>query len=120
MNFEQDSRFKKELKSLAKKYRNLTKDLGIFQQVHRSVHDIKVDEGFKRNFFANNKATFLHTNRDTQKSIVKARMDSSDLNNKRLRVIYYVDLQKKRIVLLEIYAKNKKDNEDASRWREYI
>ena len=87
--------------------------------VHKSLHAPKVDKDFKRNFFNSNNATILRESNDKQIGIVKARLDSRDLNSKALRVVYCYDLNKKRITLIEIYAKNQKANEDKKRWQEY-
>ena len=119
MNFDQDSKFSKELKSLCKKHKSLAKDLGNFQLVHQSLYAPAVDKDFKRNFFNSNKAAILRESNDRRIGIVKARLDSRDLNSKALRVIYCYDLNKQKITLIELYAKNQKDNEDKKRWQEY-
>ena len=120
MNFEEDLRFAKELKKLCKKYKQLAEDLKLFRLVHGSLRTSEASDDFKRNFFAGNNAISLHRSRDGRVNIVKARLDSRDLNNKALRVIYCCTVQEKKIILIEIYAKNQRSNEDKKRWREYM
>ena len=120
MSFDQDPKFIKELKGLCKKHKRLAKDLGVFQLVHKTLHTPEVDKDFKRNFFNSNNATILRESSDRRLGVVKARLDSRDLNSKALRVIYCYDLNKKKITLIEIYAKSQRVNEDKKRWQKYI
>lgn len=120
MSFDQDPKFIKELKSLRKKHKRLAQDLEVFQLVHKSLHVSEVDKDFRRNFFNSNNAAILRKSSDRRLGIVKARLDSRDLNSKALRVIYCYDLNKNKITLIEIYAKNQKANEEKKRWQKYI
>ncbi len=117
MSFDFDPKCTRELKQLGKKYRQLPGDLDAFCQTHQAAHDPDQPEDFRRNFFAGNNATVLHQTPDGQTKIVKARLYSSDLKNKSLRVIYLVKNQQ--LTLIEIYAKNNKAMEDTRRWQTY-
>lgn len=119
MNFEQDSRFKRELKKLSRKYKNLPEDLKVFCRAHGLIHNPDSGPSLRRNLFASNNAGRLHGGQNSRQMIVKARLDSKDLDSKIIRVVYHLDLEKSTITLIEIYAKNQKQNEDEKRWREY-
>ncbi len=111
---------KRNSKSSAAKYKDLNEDLKIFCRVHGLIHDPKAGVSPRRNLFASNNASRLHGGWNSNKMIVKARLDSKDLDSKMARVIYHLNLDESTISLIEIYVKNQKSNEDKKRWREYI
>ena len=120
MNFDQDPRFKQELKKLSRKYKNLAEDLKTFCRVHGLIHGPQAGDSPRRNLFAGNNASCLHGGWSSKNIIVKARLDSSDLDSKMVRVVYHLNPEESTITLLEIYVKNQKSNEDTKRWREYV
>ena len=120
MNFKRDPKFDKEFKKLGKKYRNLANDMELFKRVHQRLYGADANQDFARNFFASQNAAILNVSDDGCLKIIKARLDSSDLNSKDLRVIYCCDAKNGLIILTEIYAKNQKGKEDVKRWRDYL
>ena len=107
MTFEELAEFQNERKLLARKYRSLPEDLLEFQYVV-SVVPLGNSKHFKV-IAQNNNA-----------SIVKARLFCRYLKESSLRIIYSYFEQEQRIVFIEIYHKEKKENEDLKRVRAYL
>ena len=116
-----DLKFTKDLKKLKKKYKKITNDLEVFQEIHSEIMSREPKDDVRINFFKTLKATQLHRT-DQTVQIVKARLDSKDLNNNSIRVIYcycQTVTTEPVIILIEIYAKSLKQTEDKLRWRKY-
>ena len=121
MIFEETSEFRKELKALGKKWRSLPNDLGVLTRVLSALYvvtDGTNPEEFRKAFFVNKKAAVLQTVSDSVE-IVKTRLDCVSLGNKDMIRVTYIRTGKK-ILLVEIYAKNDKSREDIVRIRKYL
>lgn len=97
----------KECKQLVRKYRSLSDDLQEFRNVV-SVAPL-----------GNSKHFNIVTQTESVK-IVKARFFCRYLKGSSLRVIYAFIEDQKRIEFIEIYPKNKKENEDRERIKQYL
>ena len=117
MSYNVDDRCKKEIKALSKKHKHLALDLEAFIQTHRAANDPDRPDDYRRNFFSSKNATILHGSLRDQIRIVKARLYSTDLRDKSLRVIYLANGRD--LTLIEIYSKGKKPTEDKRRWQAY-
>ena len=117
MSYSVDGRCEKEIKALGKKYKRLARDLETFVQTHRAVNDPDQADDYRRNFFSSKNATILHGSLQAPLRIVKARLHSSDLRDKSLRVIYLA--AGRDLTLIEIYVKSQKPTEDKRRWQAY-
>lgn len=115
MSYNIEDKCQKEIKALGKKYMNLGKDLEVFIQTHLAANNTEQKEDFRRNFFNSKNVSVLHQSLDGQSKIVKARLYSSDLKDKSLRVIYRVENDG--LTLIEIYSKSQKPSEDKRRWQ---
>ena len=116
MNFNEDHKFSREFKKLCKKYKKLSSDFEVFKKTHGQLYIDEKSE-YRKRFFSSRHITVLHRGKNQTSLVVKARLYSSDLRRSALRVIYCVQVQE--ITLIEIYAKNQKDNEDKKRWQTY-
>ena len=117
MNCSIDDKCQKEIKALAKKHKRLARDLETFVQTHRAANDPDQSEAYRLNFFNNKNAAVLSGSPTSRHKIVKARLHSSDLKDRSLRVIYLAEDQN--LTLVEIYAKGQKKSEDRRRWQAY-
>ncbi|ADQ81132.1 hypothetical protein Palpr_3004 [Paludibacter propionicigenes WB4] len=108
MIFEELSEFKKDLKSLLKKYRTLNDDLAIVKRVLTVTPDERPPFSFRID------------NLGTSTCIIKVKkiacksMKGRGVNSG-LRLIYAHYPQESKIVLVELYHKNDKENEDRDR-----
>ena len=121
MIFEETSEFRKELKALGKKWRSLPADLGVLTRVLPALYvatNGSKPEEFRKAFFANKKAAVLQTVSDSVE-VVKTRLDCVSLGNKDMIRVTYIRSGKK-ILLVQIYAKNDKSREDIVRIRKYL
>jgi hypothetical protein len=121
MIFEETSEFRKELKALGKKWRSLPDDLEKLTRVIRLLYvsaDGVTPEEFRKGFFATKKAAVLQSVSEIVE-VVKVRLDCRSLGSKDMIRITYIR-KEKRIILLEIYAKNDKNREDIVRIRKYL
>ena len=106
-NFNFLPEFRRELKSLSKKYGTLNDDLKLFKEVLLSS-----PTGFGNNF------TVIHSTKIIK--IVKARMACRSLRNRSLRIIYAYAEHEEKIEFIEIYYKGNKENENLGRIRDYL
>ena len=121
MTFEETSEFQKELKALAKKWRSLPDDLEKLTRVVRLLYapaNGVTPEEFRKGFFATKKAAVLQSVSETVE-VVKIRLDCRSLGSKDMLRITYIRSAKK-VLLVEMYAKNDKSREDIVRIRKYL
>ena len=107
MNFNGLPEFVKECKRLAKKYKSLPNDLQEFKSVISVVP------------LGNSKHFNIITETESVK-IIKARFFCRYLKGSSLRIIYSYIEKKKRIEFIEIYFKEKKENEDKKRIKQFL
>ncbi|MCY3804798.1 MAG: hypothetical protein OXF85_02920 [Candidatus Saccharibacteria bacterium] len=117
MSYNVDDQCKKEIKALDKKHKHLASDLKTFIQTHQVANDPNQPDDYRRNFFSSKNATILHGSLRDKARIIKARLYSTDLRDKSLRVIYLAN--DRDLTLIEIYSKGKKPTEDKRRWQTY-
>ncbi|MDD9867767.1 MAG: hypothetical protein OXU73_00295 [Candidatus Campbellbacteria bacterium] len=106
MNFNELSKFQKEFKTLAKKYKSLPKDLQEFCKV------VSVDP------IGNSKHFNVITQTETF-YIIKARFFCKYLKRNSFRIIYSYFEAEQKIEFIEIYFKGNKEKEDKERIKEY-
>ena len=107
IHFEELPLFSKELRALSKKYRSLPEDLMEFKRV-LSV----IPQG--------NGKHFCVLQKNTQTTIVKARLFCRYLKGSSLRIIYAYHTQKICIKFIELYFKGDKENENHERISQYL
>ena len=108
MNFNELSEFKRDLKKLLKKYRSLKEDL----EVVKKVLDFSPSERPPFSFRIDNlglETCIIKVKKIACKSIKGRGVNSG------LRLVYAHFQEEKRIVFIEIYHKNDKENEDRQR-----
>ena len=108
MNFEQLSEFDKDLKFLLKKYRSLNDDMETVKQV------LSVRPNERAPF------SFRFDNLEVETCVIKVKKIACKALkgrgvNSGLRLIYAIFEAENRIVFIEIYHKNDKENEDRQR-----
>lgn len=108
MTFEELAEFKKDLKTLIKKYRTLNDDLGVVKR----VLDVSPDERPPFSFRIDDLG--LKTCIIKVKKIACKSMKGRGVNSG-LRLIYAHFPEENRIVFIELYHKNSKDVEDKER-----
>jgi len=108
MNFNELSEFKRDLKKLLKKYRSLKEDL----ELVKKVLDFSPSERPPFSFRIDNLG--LETCVIKVKKIACKSIKGRGVNSG-LRLVYAHFQEEKRIVFIEIYHKNDKENEDRQR-----
>lgn len=107
INFEEQPKFSKELKQLAKKYRSLPDDFAEFKKV-LAVRPLGAGKHFN-----------VITRTETV-DIVKARLFCKYLKGSSLRIIYAFFPSGNKIEFIELYFKSDKANEDGERIKEFL
>jgi mRNA-degrading endonuclease RelE of RelBE toxin-antitoxin system len=108
MNFDELPDFERDLKSLLKKYRTLHDDLEIVKRV------LEVEPNERAPFSYRIDGLGLETCLIKVKKIACKALKGKGVNSG-LRLIYAYFEEEKRIVFVELYHKNEKDNEDRQR-----
>jgi hypothetical protein len=108
MTFDELTEFKKDLKSLLKKYRTLNDDL----EIVKKVLEIMPDERPPFSFRIDNLG--LKTSIIKVKKIACKALKGRGVNSG-LRLIYAHFQEEQRIAFIELYHKNDKENEDRQR-----
>src|ERR1043166_2471989 len=108
MTFDELDEFKKDLKSLLKKYRTLNEDLEVVKKVLTADPDERPPFSFRIDNLG------LETCVVKVKKIACKALKGRGVNSG-LRLIYAHFQSKKKIVLVELYHKNDKENEDKQR-----
>ena len=123
MNFSEAPEFKKEIKSLAKKWRSIPSDIKAAEQYILPLY-IKLDKGvdieqYRTTFFNGKTATILHSENSIE--VVKMRLDVECLGrNDKVRIVFVAIKNKDEIMFVELYAKNEKSREDERRIKKYL
>jgi mRNA-degrading endonuclease YafQ of YafQ-DinJ toxin-antitoxin module len=111
MNFEELGEFKKDLKNLIKKYRSLNDDLDVVKK----VLEVRPNERPPFSFRIDNLG--VETCVIKVKKIACKALKGKGVNSG-LRLIYAYFQNENKIILIELYHKNDKDNEDRKRIEE--
>lgn len=111
MIFDELSEFKKDLKSLLKKYRTLHEDLDVVKKVLAVIPDERPPFSFRIDNLA------LETCIIKVKKIACKALKGKGVNSG-LRLIYAYFPEKSKITFIELYHKNDKENEDRNRINE--
>ena len=121
MNFEQTNEFKKDLKKLQKKWRSLPQDIVAAELQISALYSDDVDAAeYRAAFFNGKRATILQV-LENGTEVVKMRLDVESLGtSSKLRVVFIAIVTTKSILLVELYAKNDKENLDKSRIKKYL
>lgn len=108
MTFEELTEFKRDLKSLLKKYRTLNDDLDVLKQVLTTVPEARPPFSFRIDNLG------LKTCVIKVKKIACKALKGRGVNSG-LRLIYAYFERDAKIVFIELYHKNDKQNEDKPR-----
>jgi mRNA-degrading endonuclease YafQ of YafQ-DinJ toxin-antitoxin module len=108
MTFDVLTEFKKDLKNLLKKYRTLNEDLDVVKQVLEVTPDERPPFSFRIDNLG------LETCVIKVKKIACKALKGSGVNSG-LRLIYAYYEEEERIIFVELYHKNDKENEDRER-----
>jgi hypothetical protein len=108
MIFEELNEFKKDLKSLLKKYKTLNEDLEIVKKVLTAIPDERPPFSFEIDNLG------IGTCVIKVKKIACKALKGRGVNSG-LRLIYALLKKENKIVLIELYHKNDKENEDRKR-----
>ncbi len=108
MTFEELTEFKKDLKSLLKKYRTLNDDLGVVKQVLTAAPEARPPFSFRIDNLG------LETCVIKVKKIACKALKGQGVNSG-IRLIYAYFESEAKIVFIELYHKNDKENEDKQR-----
>jgi mRNA-degrading endonuclease RelE of RelBE toxin-antitoxin system len=108
MTFDELDEFKKDLKNLLKKYRTLNDDLGVVKKV------LEITPGERPPF------SFRIDNLGLETCVIKVKKIASKALkgrgvNSGFRLIYAHFIEEEKIVFIELYHKNDKENEDKQR-----
>lgn len=108
MTFEELPEYKKELKALLKKYRTLTDDMMVVKQVLEVFPDERPPFSFRID------------NPGIETCVIKVKMIACKALkgrgvNSGLRLVYAWFREERRMVFVELYHKNDKENEDRQR-----
>ena len=108
MNFDELSEFKKDLKNLLKKYRTLNDDLAVVKRVLEILPDERPPFSFRIDNLG------IETCIIKVKKIACKALKGRGINSG-LRLIYAHFPKEQKIIFIELYHKNEKENEDKSR-----
>ena len=108
MIFVELDEFKKDLKSLLKKYRSLTEDLAVIKQILQVFPDERPPFSFEINDLKLN-ACIIKVKKIACKSLKGRGVNSG------LRLVYAYFPEEFKIVFVELYHKNSQENEDRER-----
>jgi len=114
MNFNELPEFQKECKRLGKKYKSLLEDNQEFKSDLQNFKDV-----ISVTPFGNSKHFNILT-KNEHYAIIKARLFCRYLKGSSLRIIYAFHCQDCKFIFIEIYPKNKKENEDRERIKKYL
>jgi len=108
MNFESVPEFKKDLKDLSKKYRSLPEDMAVIQKVLSVSPDERPPFSFRIDGLG------IETCVIKIKKIACRSLKGKGVNSG-FRLIYALFKKESKIIFIELYHKNDKDNEDRER-----
>lgn len=123
MNFSQTPEFQKDVKRLSKKVKTLDSDLAAAERYIAPLYqklapDVDVAE-YRRNFFAGKRAAILPGSTD-KIEIIKMRLDTDTSQyRQKLRLVCVAIVDDDSVTFIELYVKNDKSREDASRISRY-
>jgi len=123
MNFSQTPEFQKDVKRLSKKVKTLVDDLAAAERYIEPLYqklapDVDVAE-YRRNFFASKRAAVLPGSTDGVE-IIKLRLDTNTPQyRQKLRMVCVAIVDDDSVTFIELYVKNDKSREDASRISRY-
>lgn len=113
MSFEEIEEFKKDFKSLVKKYRTLAEDLDVVKKVLDIMPDARPPFSFRIDNLGISSCVVK------VKKIACKSLKGKGVNSG-LRLVYAYFKEEQRIVLVEIYHKNDKEVEDRERIMKYF
>jgi hypothetical protein len=126
MNYSSIPEFDRELKGFAKKWRSIPSDLEVAKKTLPLLFEQQGDEsldtlqGRRDAFFNNKRATILSTREDGTQ-VIKMRLDCASLGSKDIvRLVFVFILSHNSLTFIELYSKNDKQREDATRIRQFI
>ena len=108
MNFDELPEYKKDLKSLLKKYRTLNEDMEVVKKVLGVSPDERPPFSFRINDLG------IETCVIKVKKIACRSLKGKGVNSG-LRLIYALFKEEQKIVFIELYHKNEKESEDRQR-----
>ena len=122
MNFEQTPEFARDLKQLKKRWRSLSQDIVDAERaivplyVTQEGVDIQV---YRRSVLGTKRATILQAGDGYE--VVKMRLDCATLgNSNKTRLVFVAVVAEDTVKLVELFAKNTNEREDARRIKRYL
>lgn len=122
LSFDEVPEFQKDVKNLKKSWRSIPSDIEkaklVIARLYVPIKGVDMEE-FRNGFFSSTRATILHAS-DTHE-VVKMRIDCKSLgNDKKTRLIFIAIRTQDTIKLIELFAKNSNEREDARRIKKYL
>lgn len=123
LNFDEVPEFAKDLKALKKKWRSLPSDIDDaklqIEALYGTILQAEALKEFREGFFGTKRATILQAGGGYE--VVKMRLDCATLgSDKKTRLIFVVIVADNTVRLVELFAKNANEREDAKRLRRYL
>lgn len=123
LNFDEVPEFAKDLKALKKKWRSLPSDVDDaklqIEALYGTILQGEALKEFREGFFGTKRATILQAGHGYE--VVKMRLDCATLgSDKKTRLIFVVIVANNTVRLVELFAKNANEREDARRLRRYL
>ena len=113
MNFDELEEFKKDLKNLLKKYRTLNEDLDVVKKVLTTVPNERPPFSFRIDDLGIESCVIKI------KKIACKALKGRGVNSG-LRLIYVFFKEEEKIIFVELYHKNDKENENRDRIKKYF
>lgn len=122
MNFEQTPEFARDVKQLQKSWRSIPTDIAnvklVIERLYIPIDGIDLQE-LRNQFFAPRRAAII--TKTDKYEVVKIRLDCASLgNDKKTRLIFIAIREANTVRLVQLYAKNSNEREDARRLKRYL
>lgn len=122
LNFDEVPEFQRDVKQLKKLWRSIPSDIekvkSVIERLYVPLEGIDIKD-FRDQFFGTRRATIL-TSTDKYE-VVKMRLDCASLgNDKKTRLVFIAACNATGVELIQLYAKNSNEREDAKRLKKYL
>lgn len=122
LNFEEVPEFQKDVKRLKKSWRSIPSDIErvklVIERLYVPAGNVDMKE-FREQLFATRRATVLTSSESYE--VIKMRLDCASLgNDKKTRLVFVAIKTAHTIYLIELYAKNAKEQNDSKRVKKYV
>lgn len=123
LNFDEVPEFAKDLKALKKKWRSLPNDIDDaklqIEALYGTILQGEALKEFREGFFGTKRAAILQVGDGYE--VVKMRLDCASLGtDKKTRLVFVAVVTENTVRLVELFAKNTNEREDARRLKRYL